>query len=284
MMKRLLIALIIFLPNVVFAQQADELKKHVEYLASPELDGRQVGTAGCDKAAEYIIQQLKVFGYTPEEQPFTMQRVTAKNVIAVRKGSLDTVIVVGAHYDHLGRRGNRYYPGADDNASGTAAVLELSRMLKTSRRTIVFILFSGEEDGLYGSTYYVKHPKYPNDKTIFMLNLDMIGYLRRDTQAYVPDVHKILKELYIQYPWAPSIVILGGTASDQEPFADIGIPVAFLHTGLHGNYHRTTDTPDKLNYKGMEQIVRFSYDLIKALDTHDLPDYNITGVKYEPVK
>jgi Zn-dependent M28 family amino/carboxypeptidase len=279
MMKRILLALIILLPNVVFAQQAVELKKHVEYLASPELRGRQAGSVECDKAAEYLIQQLKGFGYTPEEQPFPMRRATTKNVIAARKGTLDSVIVVGAHYDAVGPTRASYCPGADDNASGTAAVLELAKMVKTSRRTIVFILFSGEEDGLYGSAYYVKHPKYANEKTIFMLNLDMIGYLKNDKQAYVPNVTKILKDLYVQYPFAPGIVILGGTASDQESFADIGIPVAFLHTGLHGNYHRVSDTPDKLNYAGMEQIVRFSYDLIKALDTHDLPDYNITGVK-----
>jgi hypothetical protein len=107
----------------------------------------------------------------------------------------------------------------------------------------------------------------------------MIGYLNTSKQAYVPDVTKILKDLYVQYPFAPNIVILGGKDSDQESFADIGIPVAFLHTGLHKNYHRASDTPDKLNYAGMEQIVHFTYDLIKVLDMHDLPDYNITRTK-----
>ncbi len=279
-MKHLLLTLILLLPNVAFSQQVVELKRHVEYLTSPELRGRQAGSKACDKAAEYLIQQLKGFGYAPEEQAFPMRRSTTKNVIAVRKGILDSVIVVGAHYDAVGPIRASYCPGADDNASGVAAVLELAKMVKTSRRTIVFILFSGEEDGLYGSRYYVEHPKYPNEKTIFALNLDMIGYLTNDTQAYVPDVQKILKDLYVQYPWAPPIVILGGTASDQESFANVGIPVAFLHTGLHNNYHKTSDTPDKLNYSGVEQIIRFSYDLIKALDTHDLPDYNITGAKY----
>jgi Zn-dependent M28 family amino/carboxypeptidase len=280
-MRHILFIVLILGSNVVFAQQVVELKKHVEYLASPELRGRQAGSVECNKAAAYINQQLRGFGYSPEEQVFPVRRATTKNMIAARKGILDSVIVVCAHYDAVGPIRASYCPGADDNASGVAAVLELARMVKMSRRTIVFILFSGEEDGLIGSQYYVKHPKYPNEKTIFVCNLDMIGYLKNDTQAYVPNVQKILKDLYVQYPWAPPIVILGGTASDQESFSDIGIPVAFLHTGLHNNYHRTTDTPDKLNYTGMEQIVRFSYDLIKALDTHDLPDYNITGAKNE---
>ncbi len=273
-MKFILSFILLLLPNVCFSQQVVDLKKHVEYLSSKEVGTRRIGTEGCNKAADYISNQLKSFGYTPEVQEFTHSRVKMRNVLATRVGLLDSVIVVGAHYDDVAKA-----PGADDNASGTAAVLELSKMLKNSRRTILFIFFSGEEEGLWGSEYYVKHPKYDLKKTIFMLNLDMIGYLKDTKQAYVPNVKSILKELYVEYPFAPSIVILGGTDSDQESFANVGIPVAFLHTGLHKNYHTPSDTADKLNYEGMEQITRFSYELIKALDNHDLPDYNITGTK-----
>jgi len=278
-MKHILVILALLIANVAFSQQPESLKKHVEFLASPELKGRKAGSEGCNKAADYISQQLKQMGYTPEFQDFTMGRSKTKNVLAARVGPLDSVIVVGAHYDAVGPIRNSFCPGADDNASGVAAVLELAKMLKTSRRTILFLFFSGEEDGLIGSAYYVKHPKYPNNKTVFMLNLDMIGYLKANPQASIPDVHKLLKALYIEYPFAPGIVILGGTDSDQESFANIGIPVAFLHTGLHPYYHKVGDTSDKLNYAGMEQIVKFSYDLIKALENHDLPDYNITGRK-----
>jgi len=276
-MKYILILVISLVTNVVFAQQVVDLKRHVDYLTSADLQGRKAGSPACDKAADYLIQQLKASGYSPEEQIFPLPRGQSKNIIAVRKGAVDSVLVVGAHYDAVGPLRRSFCPGADDNASGTASVLELAKMVKTSRRNIVFIFFSGEEEGLYGSAYYVKHPLYPNEKTIFMVNLDMVGYLRTDTQAYVPDVQKILRDLYIQYPWAPSLVILGGKDSDQESFAEVGIPVAFLHTGLHANYHKISDTPDKLNYEGLEQITYFTHALIQALDTHDLPDYNILG-------
>jgi Zn-dependent M28 family amino/carboxypeptidase len=265
-MKYLFTLILILATNVAFSQQAVDLKAHVEALSA---QSRVTGSEGCQRANEYIVAQLVASGYKPESQPFNVRGRNAANVLADRVGSLDTVIVVGAHYD------SARCPGADDNASGTAAVLELAKMLKTSRRTILFILFSGEEDGLVGSEYYVKHPRYPINKTICMLNLDMIGYLSNDRQDYVPDVSKILKDLYLEFPFAPGIVIRGGTSSDQEPFDRIGIKCAFLHTGLHGNYHRASDTPDKLNYEGMEQIVRFSFALINALDKHDLPDYDI---------
>jgi Zn-dependent M28 family amino/carboxypeptidase len=275
MLKKIsLVLLLVFCTSVVNAQQVVDLKKHVEYLSSDECEGRHAGTKGCDKAADYLFKQLQSYGYTPEYQAFDYGRRQTKNVLAIRKGSLDTVIVIGAHYDAVG-------PGADDNASGTAAVLELARMFPTARRNLVFILFSAEEMGLYGSSYYVKNPKFPNNKTIFMLNLDMIGYLKEGRQYEDnPDVNEILKVLYGKYPFAQSITIRGGTASDQEPFDKIGIPVAFLHTGLHRNYHKPSDTAEKLNYEGMVQIVKYSYDLIKALDTHDLPDYNIIGKQH----
>jgi Zn-dependent M28 family amino/carboxypeptidase len=277
MLVRIAILVLLTLPNIATAQSVVDLRKHVEYLTSEDLQGRRAGSEECNKAAEYIYQQLKSFGYTPEYQEFSIRGGKTKNVLAVRTGGLDSVIVVGAHYDAMGPMRGSFCPGADDNGSGTAAVLELARMLKASRRTVLFIFFSGEEEGLVGSAYYIKHPKFDDTKTIFMLNLDMVGYLKESTQARAPDVNKLLQVLYTKHPFASGIVILGGTASDQESFSDIGTPVAFLHTGLHSAYHTPRDTSDKLNYAGMEKIVLFSYDLIKALDTHDLPSYNIMG-------
>jgi Zn-dependent M28 family amino/carboxypeptidase len=272
-----LLFLLLLVPSVAFSQQVDDLKQHVTTLTATEFRGRKAGSEGCDKAADYIFKQLVSYGYTPEYQEFSMGRSKTKNVLAARVGQLDSVIVVGAHYDAVGPLRNGVCYGADDNASGVSCVLELAKKLKTNRRTVLFILFSGEEDGLIGSAYYVKHPKYPNEKTIFMLNLDMVGYLKDVTQAVKPNVNEILRKLYIEYPFAPGIVILGGTDSDQESFAAIGIPVAFLHTGLHPYYHKATDTSDRLNYPGMLKITQFAYSMIKELDNHDLPDYNITG-------
>jgi Zn-dependent M28 family amino/carboxypeptidase len=276
-MLRLVASILLLLPTVAFSQHADALKQHVEILASPDFNGRKSGSEGCEKAAAYLTTQLKLNGYSPEYQDFSFGRVKTKNILAARVGPLDSVLIVCAHYDAIGPIRNSYCPGADDNASGVAAVLELTKMIKTSRRTILFILFSGEEDGLIGSRFYVKHPKYPNDKTLFVLNLDMIGYLKPNVKACKPNVTKILDDLYVKYPFAPGVVILGGEDSDHESFADIGIPTAFLHTGLHPYYHKVGDTPDRLNYEGMSQIVLFANDLIKLLDNHDLPSYNIIG-------
>lgn len=269
-----LVWLLLFVPTLALAAPSDDLRGHVTYLASDECQGRKSGTPGCDKAADYIKQQLVTFGYTPETQEFKKGQY---NVLAVTKGSLEGVLVVGAHYDHMGSRSRSTYYGADDNASGVAAVLEMSRRMTTSRNTILWILFSGEEQGMVGSEYYVKHPKFPLTNTKFMVNLDMIGHLssKRVRQGDIPG---ILKTLYAKYPFAQGITLRGGNDdSDNSPFRQAGIPFVFLHTGLTPEYHQPTDKADTLNYDGMAQILQYSLDLVKMLDTMDMPDYTIMG-------
>lgn len=227
--------------------KAENLKSHVYYLASNELEGRMSGERGNNLAATYI----KSF-YEKNNLPVRIQSFeNTQNVITWVAGSQlkDEIVVIGAHYDHIGTSG-RYskdgvrgiHPGADDNASGSSAVLEMARASSKlkPRRTILFISFSGEEEGLRGSSYYVKHPVFPIQNHVFMINLDMIGYYKNQSMDQIANSGR------------------GGGDSDHLSFYNAGIPVVFFFTGLHPYYHTIQDTPDKLNYMGMEKIVKFA--------------------------
>ena len=186
----------------VFSQKA--LMEHVQWLAAPEREGRGVGTKGLDAAAEYVAAQFKAMGLQPGGrdgsyfQPFTAGKspaggpVTLRNVVGVLPGTkaewTGQSAVLGAHYDHLGsgwpdvHKGDegRVHPGADDNASGVAVLLELAKALAAGekpQRTLVFVAFAGEEAGLLGSRHYVEHPPFPIEKTLGMINLDTVGRL-----------------------------------------------------------------------------------------------------------
>jgi aminopeptidase YwaD len=190
----------------------------------------------------------------------------AANVIGVVPGAdpalAGEAVVIGAHYDHLGREGDAVYPGADDNASGTAAVLGLAQSLATTRlpRTLVVMLFSGEEIGLVGSDYQVRHPSaVPIERMIAMLNFDMVGRLDgRHLQVGGVDtggsfrglVEAAAKEAGLDVDLSPA----GSGPSDHTRFHDAGIPVLFFHSGSHADYHRPSDTADKIDAAGMARI------------------------------
>jgi peptidase M28-like protein/PDZ domain-containing protein/PA domain-containing protein len=214
------------------------------------------------------------------------ERGVAANVIGILPGThptlRDETIVVGAHYDHLGRGGEgslapdavgAVHPGADDNASGTAAVLGLARAFAAAGgapRTLVFVAFSGEEMGLLGSAHYVRHPALPLETTAAMVNLDMVGRLRNDT-LYVGGVdsgsglRRIVTaaaqglDLTLQArgdPFAPS---------DHTSFYTAGRPVLFIFTGAHDDYHRPSDTWDKINAGGLATVTTFVARVVAAL-------------------
>jgi len=192
---------------------------------------------------------------------------TTQNVVAVLRGSdpklAAEAVLVGAHYDHLGLgrhdsldpdAAGQVHPGADDNASGTAAVLELARGLAARRselkRSLVFLTFSGEELGLLGSAYYTAHPLWPLDKTVAMLNLDMVGRVREGklfvggtgTSPVFPKILEASNAAALHLESSRS----GYGASDHTSFYVKDIPVLFFFSGLHEDYHRATDTPDKI--------------------------------------
>lgn len=200
--------------------------------------------------------------------------IICSNVVGFIDNQAHRTIVIGAHYDHLGlKNGNRIFNGADDNASGTAGMLELARYFAVHRDTLnnyLFIGFTGEEEGLWGSGYFVKHPAIPLDSIRFMLNLDMIGRLGcegnrveieaagssaewHDILQNTPHPGFSLKKVNASLPY-----------SDHDPFYKAKIPVLFINTGLHDDYHTVRDKASTINYDGMVEIMRFAEGIITS--------------------
>jgi Zn-dependent M28 family amino/carboxypeptidase len=235
--------------------------------------------------------------------------ITLKNVIGVLdgKGTLaHETVVVGAHYDHLGYGGAGgsmmktikkpiIHPGADDNASGSAAVMELARRFGAAPdrvgRRLVFMCFSGEEIGLEGSKYYCEHPLFPLEETAAMFNLDMVGRLRPDEKTHKDNVlvegagtAKNFADLIdaanqkYDFNLAKKSATLPAN-SDHFSFYKKKIPVLFFWTGVHPDYHKPSDTADKVNVAGMAKIVDLSADVITALATDvKRPEYQAVKV------
>jgi Iap family predicted aminopeptidase len=286
-LRSLLIIVVMGICSLTHAQTAEELRSTVEYLASQELRGRATATKDIQKAQDWIVARCQEAGLQVQRQTVPTPRGKCQNVIAWIEGSDPTqVVVIGAHLDHIGVRNRRVYPGADDNASGSAAVLGLAKRFAAGTQpafTIAFQWYTGEEINPYlvGSKYYVKNPTLPVgdpdiDQHIVMLNIDMIGHLKKKYATDV-DVDSLLETLFPKYPFAKSITFKRNSGSDQVSFDNGGVPVAFLHTGTaFGTYHKTTDKPDTLNYRGMEAICNFAYDFINLIVAQDVPpDYII---------
>jgi hypothetical protein len=217
------------------------------------------------------------------------QAVTVKNVIGVVEGSgplADETIVIGAHYDHLGYGepgslafGSKdIHYGADDNCSGTVSVIELARRFGPTQghkgRRIVLMTFAGEERGLLGSVHYCKEPLFPLDKTVAMINLDMVGRYREDQKLEVlgtgtsPDFEAVIErahqkhDLKLKKSAGPNLAFGG---SDHQSFYQKNIPVIFFFTGLHQQYHKPSDTVDLINVPGIRQIVEMTEDIANEL-------------------
>ncbi len=270
-MRFLLAFLLLVTP--AFAQKPADFRGHVEKLAT--FDGRKAGTTGCENAAKYLEGTLTKYGLKVTSQSFEYGGYTTRNLIAtVGKGP--DYLVVGAHYDGQGPN----HPGADDNASGTAGVLELARVFKRmpAWRSVVFILFSAEEDGLIGSQFYVEHPITDIKKHLFMVNLDMIGHLSAPKlDGKKGDFAELLLPLYARYPFARDITLQTlNDDSDNYSFRKKGVQAVFIHTGVHNRYHTPKDTPDSVNYDGLVKVHQYVEDLIRALSVVNLPDKSIT--------
>jgi len=225
--------------------------------------------------------------------------VNVKNVVAVLDGVgplAKETVVIGAHYDHLGYGGRdslapglkAIHHGADDNASGTAALIELARRLAAdppaNRRRIVFLAFSAEEIGLLGSAHYAKEPLFPLDDTTAMVNLDMVGRLK-DADNGKPklevggtgtakEFNDLLDRLNGKHDFVLQKNSAGVGPSDHTSFYLKGIPVFFFFTGLHREYHKPTDTADRINYPGLAKVTGFVEDLTRDLATEPKrPEY-----------
>lgn len=304
----LTIALSLFALSNVFAQQTTisekDLRKHVTYLASDKLKGRGTGTPEELMAAKYIAKQFRKIGLTPKGtdgtffHKFTFKKssdphggvdqsakqVSAQNVAGYLDNGAEYTIVIGAHYDHLGlgldhnsldaNPEGKIHNGADDNASGTAGVIELARYLAKNgvkeQHNFLFLCFSGEELGLYGSKKYTETPTIDLAKVSFMINMDMIGRLNEEKKVvvggvgtapdFVPTLKSLKSDLGIKLDSA------GVGPSDHTSFYLKNIPVLFFFTGQHSDYHKPTDDVEKVNFPGVMQVISTTAEVIETLD------------------
>ncbi|MDA0313844.1 MAG: M28 family peptidase [Bacteroidetes bacterium] len=279
-----------------------ELKKDIAFLAADDLGGRAIGTEGEQKAAEYLADEFGKLGLEPRGtdgffQEFTVSKpsspheeavigtdgvgITGRNVIAFLDKKADKTIVIGAHFDHLGmggegslHRGEKaIHNGADDNASGTAALLALAKIFKyeTLKSNILFVAFSGEENGLWGSNYFVKTPTLELKTVNYMINMDMVGRLNQEKSLAIygvgtsPSFTTILDPINTDsLKLVPSESGVG--PSDHTSFYLQDLPVLHFFTGQHADYHKPSDDADKINYEGLVKVVRYISRLIAQLD------------------
>ncbi len=277
------------------------LLEDVRVLADDRLGGRAIGTPGLDSAAEYLARRFQEAGLQPSPrgwfQNFTVAKdapvavhahiggAAGRNVIGLVPGRdpelRNEIVIVGAHYDHLGMGAfgsldteKEVHNGADDNASGVAALIHIAGRLsqQPAARTVVCIGFSGEELGLLGSAHYVKNPLYPLAKTVAMINLDMVGRLRnRRLIVYGTATAQEFPALLDSLNWyAGASFDLkqqgdGYGPSDQSSFYAAKVPVLHLFTDLHDDYHRTTDDWQKINADGLYRVADFTAAITRSL-------------------
>jgi hypothetical protein len=264
---------------------AGDLQRHINVLADDSFEGREAGSRGGRAAAGYIITQLQRHGLTGAgERGGFYQSFGAgyRNILAVLPGSDPDVrgqhILIGAHYDHVGygTPTNSYGPtgyihnGADDNASGVSASLELiealAKLPQAPRRSILFAFWDGEEKGLLGSKHWVSYPTVPLAQIQMTVNLDMVGRLRKDRLLVYGTrtsygLRRFISEqnrganLWLDFTWEMK------ADSDHYTFFEAGIPTLMLHTDLHEDYHRPHDDAHKVNSQGLEKIDRLLLDL-----------------------
>jgi hypothetical protein len=302
-----LLVLIMGLGNISLHAQhisKKKLKKHLVYLASDKMKGRGTGTPEERKAAAYIAKQFKKIGLQPKGDngtyfhTFDFQktkdphggvdenapRVKSQNVAAYLDNGAEYTIVIGAHYDHLGLGYDRnsldanpegkIHNGADDNASGTSGVIELARYYAKNdvkeQHNFLFLCFSGEELGLFGSKKYVERPTIDLSKVSFMLNMDMIGRLNAEKRImvggvgtapdFVPLMNTLKGDLNMRLDSA------GSGPSDHTSFYQKNLPVLFFFTGQHSDYHKPGDDIDKINFDGEIMVLDLAIRALAELD------------------
>ena len=279
------------------------MARHVAWLADPAREGRGVGSVGLSAAAEYVAKEFKSaglqsvdaqgwfqdFDYTPAG---AQKPVSLRNVVGVLRGSnpqyANQAVVVSAHYDHLGRNGpgvrvaeiGQIHPGADDNASGVAVMLELARTLAAAgapERSILFVAFSGEEAGLQGSKWFVAHPRgVPLDGIRAVVNLDTVGRLGDgELSVLATGTASEWQHVFRGITFSTGIAIKNipgaSQSSDQQSFIDRGIPGVQLFTAAHLDYHRPTDTADRVDADGLVKVATVAREAVEYLAQRPAP-------------
>jgi len=293
--------------------QHSNLQNHVRFLASDELEGRMTGSAGCNKAAEFIADEFAEIGVLPFEnyfqyfdaptdfpsngQPKNFEET--QNVIGYISGKnkSDEFIVIGAHYDHLGFGGEgsgsrvdllEIHNGADDNASGVAALLEIAKnLVKNQRnlsRSVMFVAFSAEEIGLIGSNYFVENCPIPTENIVAMLNMDMVGRMREKTltidgSGTSPSWDSLIENANHGFVIKKNPAGFG--YSDHASFYKKNIPVLAFHTGSHDEYNTPDDDPETLNYPDLQLIAEMMKDIVVKLSHGERIEFQESGMKIE---
>ncbi|MBI3789276.1 MAG: M28 family peptidase [Gemmatimonadetes bacterium] len=294
------------------------IRRDIAWLADDAREGRATGSAGFDSAARYVAARFEALGLKPVvpvdstcrsacalgyQMPYPARPLAsrhdaapppalrAQNVVAVLRGSdaalANEYVIVGAHLDHLGRSSDfaldpeakdAIRNGADDNASGVAAVLELARLFARhpARRSIVFTAFSGEELGLLGSAWWADHSPVPLASTRAMVNFDMVGRMHDDRLivygvATATELPGIVDSANVAPRLVVSAVGDGFGPSDHSSFYAKNLPVLHLFSDLHPDYHRATDDADKINAAGEARIVAFAERTIRAIADRGAP-------------
>ncbi|HTL83467.1 MAG TPA: M20/M25/M40 family metallo-hydrolase [Bacteroidia bacterium] len=284
----------------------ERIKKDITYLASDKLKGRGTGSKGEKLAAKYIAKQFEAAGLAPKGTdgyyyPFNfrcntdpkdstsaMQDRHGKDVVGYLDNGADYTIIIGAHYDHLGlgydhnsldpNPKGKIHNGADDNASGTAGVMELARYYAGNnvkeKYNILFICFSGEELGLYGSKKFCESPTIDLSKVDYMINMDMIGRLNDSTKMLMiygvgtaPDWVPMIDQFHTVFKIKEDSAGVG--PSDQTSFYLKNIPVLHFFTGQHADYHKPSDDVDKINFDGEKMVLEFIINIETSTEKLD---------------
>jgi Zn-dependent M28 family amino/carboxypeptidase len=292
---------------------ANELKTHLYIVAADGMEGRETGSAGQKRAGTYLISQYVKNNISfPKGATSFYQAVPAaflnakrdqglpdsENIWAFIEGSEkpNEILVISAHYDHVGVKNGDVYNGADDDGSGTVALLEISEAFQKAKkdghgpkRSILFLHVTGEEHGLLGSSYYSENPLFPMENTITDINIDMIG--RRDVAhantnnyVYVIGADRLSSDLdtitatankkYVQMdldykyndPADPNHFY---ERSDHYNFAKHGVPSVFLFNGVHADYHQKSDTPDKIEYDALTKRAQLAFTMAWELSNRE---------------
>ncbi len=266
-----------------------ELRQHCAVLASDTFEGRETGTHGGEAAGTYLVGELRkqprALPAAPDGDYFQPFPPSSRNVLVRIPGSDPVLkteyVVVGAHYDHVGYGNSRnsrgpigyIHNGADDNASGTAALLELVRAFCSldiaPKRSLLFIFWDGEEEGLLGSQYWMTTPTVPLDRIRLMFNIDMVGRLRENRAEVfgsrsAPGLRRFLSSQNIESPVALNFTWETRRDSDHYSFFAQQIPYLMIFTGKHPEYHTPYDDVEKLNVDGIERITRLLFRTVYA--------------------
>lgn len=302
--------------SLLFSQQIseDNLKRHIKYLSSDDLKGRGTGTPEELTAANYIAKDFSKLNLEQKGNKdsyfysFTFKKpksphdtvggtaVEGLNVAGYLDNEAEHTVVIGAHYDHLGEGKDhnsldanperKIHNGADDNASGTAGVLELARYFSQNNRkekfNFLFICFSGEELGLYGSKKFCENPTIDFSKVNYMINMDMIGRLADSTNKLIvygvgtsADWVPVLDKTNIGFSIKKDSAGIG--PSDQTSFYLKNIPVLHFFTGQHSDYHKPSDDFEKVNFKGERKVLDYIIKVIE--ETENLPKMRFLETK-----